>query len=44
MNFLGAVILAILFLLAAFTLVNWSVLSAPATLSFIAFDVEARSA
>jgi uncharacterized integral membrane protein len=40
MNFLGAVILAVLFLLAVFTLVNWSVLSAPATLSFIAFDVE----
>jgi uncharacterized integral membrane protein len=40
MNFLGAVILAVLFLLAGFTLVNWSVLSAPATLSFIAFDVE----
>jgi uncharacterized integral membrane protein len=41
MNFLGAVILAALFLLAAFTLANWSVLSASSTLSFIAFDVEA---
>jgi len=40
MNFLGAVILVVLFLLVVFTLVNWSVLSAPATLSFIAFDVE----
>jgi uncharacterized integral membrane protein len=41
MNFLGAVILAALFLLAAFTLANWSVLSASSTLSFIAFDVDA---
>lgn len=40
MNFLGAVILAALFLLTVFTLANWSVLSASATLSFIAFDVE----
>jgi uncharacterized integral membrane protein len=41
MNFLGAVILAALFLLAVFTLANWSVLSASSTLSFIAFDVDA---
>lgn len=40
MNFLGAVILVALFLLAVFALANWSVLSAPATLSFVAFDVE----
>ncbi|MDT3706921.1 MAG: hypothetical protein ROZ09_08835 [Thiobacillus sp.] len=40
MNFLGVVILVALLLLAVFTLVNWSVLSAPAMLSFIAFDVE----
>ncbi|MDA8255473.1 MAG: hypothetical protein M0Z99_07550 [Betaproteobacteria bacterium] len=40
MNFLGAVILAALFVIAAFTLANWSVLSAPATLSFIVFEVE----
>ena len=40
MNFLGAVILVALFLLAVFTLANWSVLSAPATLSFIAFEVD----
>jgi uncharacterized integral membrane protein len=41
MNFLGAVILVVLFLLAVFTLANWSVLSAPTALSFVAFDVEA---
>ena len=41
MNFLGAVILTALFLLAVFTLANWSVLSASSTLSFIAFDVDA---
>jgi uncharacterized integral membrane protein len=41
MNFLGAAILAALFLLAVFTLANWSVLSASSTLSFIAFDVDA---
>ncbi|WP_296749449.1 LapA family protein [Thiobacillus sp.] len=40
MNFLAAAILVALLLLAVFTLVNWSVLSAPATLSFIAFSVE----
>ena len=40
MNFLGVVILVALFLLAVFTLANWSVLSAPATLSFIAFEVD----
>lgn len=40
MGFLGAVILAVLFLLAVFTLANWSVLSAPAALSFVAFEVE----
>jgi uncharacterized integral membrane protein len=40
MNLLGAVILAALFLLAVFTLANWSVLTATTTLSFIVFDVE----
>lgn len=40
MNFLGAIILAALFLLAVFTLVNWSVLTVPTTISFVAFDVE----
>jgi len=40
MSFLGAVILVALFLLAVFTLANWSVLSAPATLSFIVFEVD----
>lgn len=40
MNFLGVVILVVLLLLAVFSLANWSVLSAPATLSFIVFDVE----
>jgi len=39
-NLLGAVILAALFLLAVFTLANWSVLTATTTLSFIVFDVE----
>ena len=40
MNFLGVVILVVLLLLAVFSLANWPVLSAPATLSFIVFDVE----
>lgn len=40
MNFLGVVILVVLLLLAVFSLANWSVLSAPAALSFIVFDVE----
>jgi uncharacterized integral membrane protein len=40
MNFLGAIILAALLLLAVFTLANWSVLTAPATLSFVAFNIE----
>ena len=40
MNFLGAVILAALFLLAVFTLANWAVLTAPTMLSFVAFHVE----
>jgi len=40
MNFLGAVILAAMFVIAVFTLANWSVLSAPAALSFIVFEVE----
>ena len=40
MNFLGVVILVVLLLLAMFSLANWSVLSAPATLSFIMFDIE----
>jgi uncharacterized integral membrane protein len=40
MNILGVVILVALFLLAVFTLANWSVLTAPTLLSFVAFDVE----
>lgn len=40
MNVLGAVILVALFLLAVFTLANWSVLAAPTPLSFVAFHVE----
>lgn len=40
MHFLGVVILAALFLLAVFTLANWSVLTAATTLSFIVFSVE----
>ncbi|HBU30154.1 MAG: hypothetical protein A2X71_06180 [Thiobacillus sp. GWE1_62_9] len=40
MNFLGVVILVALFLLAVFTLANWSVLSAPAALSFLVFEVD----
>lgn len=40
MNFLRVVILVVLLLLAVFSLANWSVLSAPATLSFIVFDIE----
>lgn len=40
MNFLGAIILAALLLLAVFTLANWSVLTAPTTLSFVAFNIE----
>jgi len=40
MNVLGAVILVALFLLAGFTLANWSVLTAPTLLSFVAFHVE----
>lgn len=40
MNFLGALILAAGVLLAVFALANWSLLSAPSTLSFVAFDVQ----
>jgi len=40
MNILGAIILAALFLLAVFTLVNWSVLTEPTTLSFVAFNID----
>ncbi len=40
MNILGVIILVALFLLAVFTLANWSVLTAPTLLSFVAFDVE----
>jgi uncharacterized integral membrane protein len=40
MHILGVIILVALFLLAVFTLANWSVLTAPTTLSFVAFDVE----
>jgi uncharacterized integral membrane protein len=40
MNILGAIILVALFLLAVFTLANWSVLTAPTTLSFVAFEID----
>jgi len=40
MNILGAIILAALFLLTVFTLANWSVLTEPTTLSFVAFNIE----
>lgn len=40
MHFLGVVILVALFLLAGFTLANWSVLTATTTLSFIVFSLE----
>jgi len=40
MNILGAIILAALFLLAVFTLANWSVLTEPTTLSFVAFHID----
>jgi uncharacterized integral membrane protein len=40
MNFLGAIILVALLLLAVFTLANWAVLTAPTTLSFVAFNIE----
>jgi len=40
MNILGAIILAALFVLAVFALANWSVLTAPTTLSFLVFDIE----
>ena len=40
MNVLGAVILIAVLLLVVFALANWSVLTAPATLSFLLFDVE----
>jgi len=40
MNFLGAIILVALLLLAVFTLANWAVLTAPTALSFVAFNIE----
>jgi uncharacterized integral membrane protein len=40
MHILGVIILVALFLLAVFTLANWSVLTAATTLSFIVFSVE----
>lgn len=41
MRILGAVVLASLALLAIFAAVNWSALSAPATLSFVVLTAEA---
>ena len=41
MKILGPLIFAGLILLGVFTLANWSVLNAPATLSFVAFSLEA---
>jgi uncharacterized integral membrane protein len=40
MNILGAVLLLALLLLTVFTLANWTVLTAPTTLSFVAFDID----
>lgn len=40
MNILGVAIGVILLLLAVFSLANWPLFSAPATLSFIVFDVQ----
>lgn len=40
MNVLGVIILVALFLLAVFTLANWSVLTTPTALSFVAFELE----
>lgn len=39
MKLLGAIIIFSLFLLAVFTLANWSALTAPTALSFIVFEV-----
>jgi hypothetical protein len=44
MNILGAIILAALFLLAVFTLANWSVLTEPTTLFFLEFISTGRLA
>lgn len=41
MKTLGTLILAVLILLGVFTLLNWSVLSAQTTLSFMAFTLDA---
>jgi uncharacterized integral membrane protein len=41
MKILGPLIFAGLILLGVFALANWSVLSAPTTLSFVAFSIEA---
>jgi hypothetical protein len=41
MKILGPLIFAGLILLGVFTLANWSVLNAPAALSFVAFSLEA---
>lgn len=40
MNVLGVIILVALFLLAVFTLANWSVLTVPTALSFVAFEFQ----
>ena len=40
MNILGVVIGLVLLLLAVFSLANWPLFSAPATLSFIVFDIQ----
>jgi len=41
MKFVGAIILVSLILVGVFTLANWEVLTAPTTLSFLAFTVDA---
>lgn len=41
MNILGPLIFAGLIFLGVFTLINWSALTTPTTLSFVAFNIEA---
>lgn len=40
MKVLGAIILVAILLIAVFSIANWSVLTAPTTLSFITFDAQ----
>lgn len=41
MKILGALIFVVMILLGIFTLANWTALSTPSTLSFVAFNLEA---